>query len=289
MAENSRRDLGRSILTKLRAMLQSAADKGWELLKKGWGVWNVFVSLLAILVLIAVTTSLLRSCGGDDPVSSDASDTSISMTTTEPSTTSTTVAVQSTTTSPAVASSTVAVSIAASPSPQTTVKTVVETTIARRAKTTTTPPTTAPVTTIAATTTVPPTTTTSTIAGRIVTFDFVGTWSAAEKSATIDTNKNNDFSLQAVNTSAWTAVLPDGTTTFTFRMYRYLNAWYTANPGSGDSNHPTNYAASSTNATCNDGGSLNSIGPGQMAGYYRLVTCTATGSGAIVLPITYTP
>ena len=269
--------------------------------------FSALITIVFILVLGALL-ALLRSCGEDDSSDSvgnavTSSSTSIpapvvtiaSTTTSSVPASSTTVEVSTTLTTAKATENTAVVKPTQTTAAKRTTTSTAPTTATTTASTTTTPPTTtvastttaATTTTAAATTTTaaPTTTTTTTVAGRAVTFDFVGTWSASEKTATI----TNVTSLASVDYSAWRGTLPDGTTSFSFRMYRYLNNWYTLHPGSGDSNHPTEYDAASVNTNCVDGGSQNDLGQGVMAGYYRVVTCTATGTGAISIPLMYVP
>jgi hypothetical protein len=85
--------------------------------------------------------------------------------------------------------------------------------------------------------------------------------------------------LTSLDTTAWTAVLPNGTTSFSFKLFRFRNVGEIG----------VTYVPSSTNASCVDGGSQTELDHGILAGYYWVVTCTATGSGPISLPIIWQP
>jgi hypothetical protein len=245
-------------------------------------VMAIFYGLIIAMLLALILT--LRSCVGDTDEVASTSTTEQIATTTEPSTSTTT----STTTTVPQPSTTTSVPILnpvtqGGQTEKATTTTEKEPTRKTKPKTTVAPTTSttiAPTTTVEATVveTAPPTTastttTSTTIAGRVVTFDFQATMSAADRASTIPAG--DITAVISVDTRVSTAVLPDGATSFSFKLYRFTNM----------DERGVMYVPNSTNATCTDGGSQNDLGHGIMAGYYRVVTCTATGSGPISLPI----
>jgi hypothetical protein len=249
-------------------------------------VQAIFYGLIIAMLLAFILT--LRSCVGDTDEVASTSSTAQIATTTEASTTTT-----STTTTPVPAPTTTTTSVALAPvsqgdqaeKPTTTAKEPTrkispKTTMAPMTSTTIAPTTTAtPETT---TTTLPPTTTM--VPPRLVTFTFVNDdisqtqWSDTQKTSSI-----TDFVSVSATESTWVKSLPNGTTQFKFRMYRYRNPL---------GYYPTRIS-DVVGATCTDDLIQdNSVGRVRPAfapdtNSYVTVTCDATGTGPITVPLVY--
>jgi hypothetical protein len=244
-------------------------------------VYAVFIAL----ILGAILT--LRSCAGDtDEVAATSTTEQIATTTEPPPTTSTTttVAPEPTTTTSVPILNPVSQGGQTERATTTTVKEPTrkitpKTTVAPTTSTTVAPTTTAAPET---TTTLPPTTTT-TVPPRLVTFTFVNDdlfqtqWTDTQKTSSI-----TDFVSVSATDSTWVKSLPNGTTQFTFRMYLYRNPGF----------YPTR-VIDIVGATCVDDRVQNNgvgrIGPAFApdTNTYVTVTCTATGTGPITIPVVY--
>jgi hypothetical protein len=243
--------------------------------------YGLIIAMLLALILI------LRSCVGDtDEVASTSTTEQIATTTQPPPTTTTTT----TTVPEPTTTMSVPILNPVSQGGQTekattttekppTRKITPKTTVAPTTSTTVAPTTTAAPET---TTTLPPTTTT-TVPPRLVTFTFVNDdlfqtqWTDTQKTSSI-----TDFVSVSATDSTWIKSLPNGTTQFTFRMYLYRNPGF----------YPTR-VIDIVGATCvDDRVQNNSVGRIRPAfapdtNTYVTVTCTATGTGPITIPVVY--
>ena len=251
-------------------------------------VKTVLVAMYAVLIAMLLAGILtLRSCTGETDEVAATSTTAQLATTTEPpptTTTTTTTLPEPTTTTSVPILNPVSQGGQAAKATTTTVKeptrkTTPKTTVAPTTSTTVAPTTTAAPET---TTTLPPTTTT-TVPPRLVTFTFVNDdlfqtqWTDTQKTSSI-----TDFVSVSATDSTWIKSLPNGTTQFTFRMYLYRNPGF----------YPTR-VIDIVGATCvDDRVQNNSVGRIRPAfapdtNTYVTVTCTATGTGPITIPVVY--
>jgi hypothetical protein len=279
------RTLFKAIISALEALLAVVRNLN------EWAKENSLPFFLGLGAILLGFLFLLRACADD---TNDAASVATIETTTEVSTTTTTIVLSTTTSTVQLPTTTVDV---AAPvlipvkttttvnAPTRTTTTTVAPTTTVAATTTVAPSTTAtPSTTAATTTTTVPPTTTTTIAPRTVTFTFVDEmWSENDKETTV----TNIASLTSTE-ATWVKALPNGTARFTFRMYLYHNY----RPFYPYLTRLTNVVG----ATCVDDGA-------QLASYrkttapafapdtnsYVTVTCDATGTGSISIPLTYVP
>lgn len=242
-------------------------------------VMTIFYGLIIAMLLGFILT--LRSCAGSDEVATTSTTVEIATTTEAPPTSTST---SSTTTTVPEPTTTTLVPVLNPVSQGSQEEKATTTTVKAPTRKTTPKTTVAPTTstTIAPTTTLPPTTTT--VPPRLVTFTFVNDEiSATQWTDTQKTSSITDFVSVSSTDSVWVKSLPNGTTQFKFRMYRFRNPL---------GYYPTRFS-NVVGATCVDD-LVEDYGVGRVRpafapdlNSYVTVTCDATGTGSITVPLVY--